>query len=281
MHDGGYSLASSVNHLIRQKNALLNIGVKNLARGKNPKDKDRSFAKFFNVPVPENYGDTFCLENVPIIPETIVKPYSGCAANGVFYINCNCEIFSVSSGKYYSSLCDGVSLEVAGKNKKISFDRWVVERAILSDDGRIARNLKVFTFYGKVGLFLETAFPFSAGGAVRKSAYDELGNVVKLRFKGAGLSSLGIPDQLRDYSNRISLASPVPFLRIDFLRGSNGLYLGEITPHPGSIYKDGVMTPDLDVILGKMFIDAEARLFKDLLQGKSFDTYREIYEATW
>ena len=282
MHGGGCSLAASVNHLIRLKNALSKVGIKNLARGDNPKDKDRFFAKNLNVPVPEIYGDNYQIESIPIIPETIVKPYSGCAANGVFYVNCNLQICSVNSGKYYTSVYEGVNSEVIAKSKRVSFDRWVVEQAILNDAGRIAHNLKVFSFYGKVGLFLETAFPGGDGeGKIKKSAYDESGNDVELRFNGTGLSGTGIPKQAYDYSNLISLASPVPFLRIDFLWGSDDLYLGEITPHPGSIYKDGVMTPELDLVLGKLFIEAEARLFKDLLQGKSFDHYREIYEANW
>lgn len=280
-YDGGFSLAYSIIHAAHFSRALSRIGIKHILGG-IPKDKDQIFGQSLGVPIPERFGDHFPIKDIPLIPETIVKPFGGSDSTGVFLIDKDLRICSIRTGNYYCSIIEGVEQEVAKKKRVVTFDRWVVEQAIFGHDGEAARNLKVFIFYGEVGLFLETSFSIECGSKkIMKSACNSEGQRVQLGFKGKELLSLGIPEEAWDYSRRISLASPVPMLRVDYLCGRDGLYLGEITRFPGPMYRGGDLTPELDIALGKIFIDAEARLFKDLLQGKTFDTYREIYGATW
>lgn len=280
-HDGGISLAYSIIHAAHFGRALSRNGV-NYILGGITKDKDQRFGMSLDVPIPKRFGDHFQIEEIPVLPESIVKPFGGSDSTGVFLIDGDLKISSVRSGNNYRSIADGVVHEIVNKNRKVTLNRWVVEEAIFGPGQELARNLKVFIFYGEIGLFLETLFSLDRGSVkLMKSAYDPEGRSVQLGFKGKELFGIGIPEQDWDYSRRISLASPVPMLRVDFLRGRDDLYLGEITRFPGPMYRGGDLTPELDIALGKMFIEAEARLFKDLLQGKSFDHYREIYEATW
>lgn len=67
----------------------------------------------------------------------------------------------------------------------------------------------------------------------------------------------------------------MPLLRIDFLVGDDGLYLGEITPNPGRYA--GAYSDKLDNTLGTFFNKSWARLLADLIAGKRFDIYQSIY----
>lgn len=102
----------------------------------------------------------------------------------------------------------------------------------------------------------------------------------EFRMNGARtrLKTSGFPKILLEYAQRISLASPVPFLRIDFLSAQNQVVLGEITPHPGGTYA-GQLFDEADKELGQMYYEAEARLYLDLLSGKKFSDYFDCYEC--
>lgn len=76
--------------------------------------------------------------------------------------------------------------------------------------------------------------------------------------------------------NEISRQIPSPFMRIDFLRGENGLVFGEFTPKPGN-YDEFEET--IDRWLGDCFLGAENRLVTDMLQGKKFDAFSDILKA--
>jgi hypothetical protein len=68
---------------------------------------------------------------------------------------------------------------------------------------------------------------------------------------------------------------PTPFLRIDFMRAGNGdLVFCEFTPRPENFDK---FNAHVDLVMGREFSSAEARLKDDLLMGKSFSRFLEIY----
>lgn len=102
----------------------------------------------------------------------------------------------------------------------------------------------------------------------------------EFRMNGARtrLKTSGFPEILLEYAKRISLASPVPFLRIDFLSAQNQVGLGGITPHPGGT-NAGQLFDEADKELGQLYYDAEARLYLDVLRGKKFFDYSGCYEC--
>ena len=74
------------------------------------------------------------------------------------------------------------------------------------------------------------------------------------------VSKLLVSQKFCSNTPKISLASPVPFSRIDYLSAQNLVGLGDIAPHPGGTY-DGQLFDETDKELGQLYYDAEARLW--------------------
>lgn len=272
----GLSHRERVNHLIRLKAELSKQGV-TIAKGNNPKDKDRALAEKLGVRVPYEYGNSFSYNEVPVIANTVIKPYQGCASKAVFFVDGDLNINLIRSSKVYKDWGAAFDNEVEPIKKSISFNRWIVEEAILDENGTNANDMKVYSFYGRSGLYVEIARGKGDEGKTLTCFYDYNKNVAEVASKGLKLfSGTGLTDDIDFLTSKIALEVPVPFLRIDFLKGADGLYLGEITPHPGGLYA-GSSSDWYDKVLGRFFIEGEARLMKDLLHGKKFELYKEIY----
>ena len=65
---------------------------------------------------------------------------------------------------------------------------------------------------------------------------------------------------------------PVPYMRIDFLRGEYRFAFGEFTPRPGDFEGFNEAT---DRMLGELYLDAETRLHADLLDGRRFPVFMD------
>lgn len=244
-------------------------------RGANPKLKDRSFAESLGVPVPKTYQQAVPLSELRLIPDTIVKPVSGAASKGVFYVDRDLKLHSVISSKSYNSLADAKE-EVERFRKSISSNKWIVEQAILSESGTPANDFKVFAFYGKIGMYLEVDRANSR--RARYAFYDADGNTLDYgpKYKNSTFPGTGVPSRIAEYAITLSQAAPVPFLRLDFHDGNNGLFLGEITPHPGGTYANE-QHDSVDRMLGEYMADAKARLYIDMLNGKEYTEFRDAY----
>ena len=155
---------------------------------------------------------------------------------------------------------------------------WIVEEAILDEDGELAPDIKAYMFYGEPGVYIEIRRGATGDGKVEHSVYDAKCNKMEFSPHYSPWEGRGVPNGLTELAQRISIHAPVPFLRIDFLAGAEGSVLGEITPHPGGTYA-GDLYDDVDKELGKLFLDAQARLAIDLLEGKTFDDYFAVYPS--
>src|SRR5699024_6795768 len=142
-----------------------------------------------------------------------------------------------------------------------------------SMDRMTGRDLKFYCFYGKVGLILEIIrYPEIRHcwwtrdfKRVTTGKYDES------LFSGDAVS----PEELQ-MIEQLSEEIPAPFVRIDFLQSENGLVFGEFTPKPGNYDDFDLKT---DQLLGDYYIEAEARLIKDLLKGKTFPEYEQFVQS--
>lgn len=268
----GASFRAGLNDLRRTKKHMMDSGVR-LFPADNDKLQDRAFASALNIPVPKTYVYGVTLEDVELIPGTVLKPLVGSSSIGVFYIDEQYKLYSLKTGRMYASLQEAQT-EVRPYTRIISADSWVVEESIRGVSDKLANDLKVFSFYGELGMFLEIDRADPA--ELRYATYDDTGQVIKRRDGERTFGGSGIPDDVRDFSTRISLASPVPFLRIDFHYGVDGVFLGELTPQPGGVHA-GALYEELDRRLGRYFARAKARLYIDLLNGKSFPEFRENY----
>ncbi|MDK6813999.1 ATP-grasp fold amidoligase family protein [Corynebacterium sp. UMB6689] len=273
--DIGVSFRSSLAHTRLWKKSIKKNGAL-IAPGGNSKTSDRHFAAALGVPSPEIFQEKETIDNIELRPNTVLKPEEGSAANGVFYVDEGLGLVSFSSRQRYPSVDEAIT-ELRSERLK-DLPVWKLEQAITSDDGNLAHDFKVWSFYGQPGVVQE----------IKRDPYTQDGNEYfyhrpsggEFRMNGARkrLETAGFPKILLDYAEKISLASPVPFLRIDFLAADNRVFLGEITPHPGGTYA-GQLFDEADKELGKLYYDAEARLYLDLLRGKKFTEYFDCYEC--
>lgn len=273
-YDIGVSFRSSIGNMRRFKSRLRSYGWE-LAPGTNSKVRDREFGQRLGLRVPETYARNVVLEDLPILANTIVKPMSGAGAKGVMYVDASRRLHSVQSGRAYDSFSEA-SAEMRSANRLGLPTRWLAEEAVLSANGEPANDMKVYMFYGEPGIYLEIARRAGARGQDLYAVHDATHRSISLGPKVSSFEGNGVPDDVLEKARRISLASPVPFLRVDFHMGATECVLGEITPHPGGTYA-GDLHDDVDRRLGELFIEAEARLFVDMLGGKAFEVYQEVY----
>src|SRR5699024_10295225 len=135
-----------------------------------------------------------------------------------------------------------------------------------------ARDLKFYMFYGKVGVVLEII----RDPEVRHCWWNGNGERI---FTGKYEESLfhgkGITPEEISMIESLSEEIPAPFVRIDFLTLEKGIVFGEFTPKPGD-YDD--FNIETDLLLGDYYLDAQARLEADLLQGKQFTAFKRLTE---
>lgn len=270
-YDVGISFRAQMVRLMHLKENLAAQGY-NISPRENDKICDRAFAEALSVPTPELLFNDVPSDDVELEPNSIIKPTVGESSRGVFFVRPDLNLVSLKTRNVYATFAEAA--EEYQRWSSASHDpHWIGERAILDESGEPARDIKVFMFYGEVGLFVEI---FRGGSNILTATYDETGRRVNYRDTDDPHRDEAIPEGVVEFATRLSLASPVPFLRVDFLVGADGPVLGEITPHPGGIYV-GDANDEADRRHGQMFLEADARLTIDHLNGKSFSTYLEAY----
>ncbi|MBK2238180.1 ATP-grasp fold amidoligase family protein [Francisella philomiragia] len=164
--------------------------------------------------------------------------------------------------------------EIVLFKNKISVDRFIVEEAVISNKGLPANDIKLYMFYGQCGFITERMRDLN--GETKYCHYDSYGNSLGNFLDGVKyFEGTGVSQQIFEYAKTISINTPIPVLRIDFLTCDDKVYLGEITSHPGNVFRGNL--DKMDAYLGQLYLEAEAKLFIDLLKGKKFDTYFNVY----
>ncbi|UJL45909.1 teichuronopeptide biosynthesis [Virgibacillus sp. NKC19-16] len=214
--------------------------------------------------------------DIPKEEGIVIKPADGAGSRGVYLVYSFHDIIDIKRSKAIDSW-DGLieTMKEDLTSGWVTDDEWFMEELIFEDKQRKvpASDIKFYCFYGKVGLILEiTRVPemkycwwTTTGEHVRTGKYDED------LFKGRGVST----DEI-ELASSISAKIPAPFIRIDFLRSTNGLVFGEFTPKPGNYDDFDELT---DQWMGDYFIEAEGRLANDLLNGKAFNEYKALRES--
>ncbi|MDE0490140.1 ATP-grasp fold amidoligase family protein [Psychrobacter sp. A3] len=234
----------------------------------NNKKIDQEFAKSLDIPTVELLQSECKFDDIEFSDYIVIKPSFGSSSRNVFlYFNSE-SIVEVKTNQTFTSL-EAFKAEIARRQIQ---GLWQTETLILNNNGKAAHDIKVYAYYGKIGAVLEIKRTDKA----YQCWYNAEGEILESErrsqpwFEGTGFES-----QVIEYAKKISLNIPAPFMRIDFYKGANGYYLGELTPHPGRYFPE--YSPELDKQLGKFFCEAEARLFRDLLDQKHFDRYSEFY----
>lgn len=220
-------------------------------------------------------------QNGPVV----IKPVHCTGSIGVYLVFNKNIILSARKGIYlsgWSHLMDDASRKLEagrmGKSpllKSLSKDEWMIEELITGPEGpnSPASDLKFYTFYGEVLLISESnpahhkkfCFWDPDMQPVKTGRYDDK------TFVGSGFTKNDLDTVISS-----SLQIPAPFLRLDMLKGNEGLVLCEITPRPGNFQ---LFNPEYDKKMGEAYRRAESRILRDLLNGKKFDAFTSIFEV--
>lgn len=243
------------------------------------KKKAYDFSDLINVRRPDSDPtlSKFDEINEPTKP-TVIKPAAGTGARGVIFYYSPDNIVLLNGNVKFSSWDEMTSY--VGANVLYSKDNifgikgeWSTEEFILEDDEKKtpARDLKFYTFYGKVFFVLEIL----RGENVRHCFWSRNGKHLRYtgQYENEDWRGDGVTEEQIKYVEDVSLKIPTPFMRIDMLKGDGEMVLGEFTPRPGQWDR---FNQEYDFKLGKQFMHARRRLLDDLLHGKDFHEFRSL-----
>jgi hypothetical protein len=209
------------------------------------------------------------------LEKVVIKPVSGRSSRGVYAVFNENVIKQVKTAEVFSgrqALIDLLRSDL--QSGVVKEDRWIIEELIVEDDDPLvaARDLKFYCFYGRVELCVETI----RDPETRYCLWDK---DCKLKdvgtFKDQLFVGRGFTPEMQKIAEGISAEIPAPFLRIDFHSTGSNLVFCEFTPTSGGIWDYGRET---DQFLGERYLEAEARLLEDMLNGKKFETYNSFYK---
>jgi hypothetical protein len=204
----------------------------------------------------------------------VIKPIEGSGSRGVYLVFSSSQIQDVKRGRILNSR-EALTVSMINDLELgwVEKDEWMIEELIhdkLSTDKLPASDLKFYCFYGKVALILEIRrFP-----ELKYCWWKPDGTRISTgKYEDDLFSGQGFMETEKELAAYISSEIPAPFIRIDFLKTANGMVFGEFTPKPGN-YDE--FNAKYDQLLGDSFLDAEARLSKDLVNKKEFEHYKSL-----
>lgn len=239
----------------------------------NAKSTGYKFVRELGVRCPRVLSSGSPFAQLKIAPNSVLKPANGSSSNGLFLITEH-ELIEVKSATRLAGL-DALSerVEQLLADNVIKQDRWILEEFIGDCDQQPvqpARDLKFYCFYGEIGLVLEV--DRQQGGHYCEWMAD--GTLAKTgRYRNQRFSGKGFLAEHAETALRVSRAIPAPFMRIDFLASEKDFVFGEFTPRPGQYNS---FNHRFDRYLGELYLNAEARLHKDLINGKTFNAFNKV-----
>ncbi|MBA0123939.1 hypothetical protein H0B56_00090 [Haloechinothrix sp. YIM 98757] len=233
-----------------------------------------AFVDELGVRRPASDRKTYRFAEIEQAHPVVIKPVRGTGSRGAYAVFAPDRIRHLFDGKELSSWAEMAAhagkLMAPGARRRLP-DRWMVEELVLEDGAshRLATDVKFYACYGEVLL-------------VRESRRLPGGTQAVQFWTGAGeRTDVGIPDEplpeargatpeqcelVREISRRI----PVPFMRIDMLRGEDELVFGEFTPRPGGFEQ---LNAEWDRAFAEGWVRAEGRIIEDVLTGKDFSAF--------
>jgi len=258
-----FSAAVNLRSAYDNNNALPERRISNKTNGPE-------FAKSLGLKTPKQLFSFLSFSDVPIVENSVIKPQYGFYARGVFIVKTEHEILELNTGRVFTSLQSlKQHISYLLNSKVVKKDLWKVEAFVSDKNGNPPNDIKFYAFYGQIGWVVEIQrFPEAkyhimngSGATIKSSRYKE-----SQCFVGNGVNK---EDLL--LAEKISLEIPSPFIRIDFIRASEGLFFTEFTSRPGVI---GRLSRQRDHLYGTYYHQAEARLYTDLINGKAFDKFK-------
>lgn len=239
------------------------------------KGKSVRFAEAVGLPVPRSEYP-LKLDEITFDQPSVIKPVHIEGGRWIYALRKESdgrlrELFSDKTYPDEAALRAAIRQALEEKGGK-SRDAWLKEEMIVGSSGSPLDtvDVKMYTFYGKVGLVLQVD---RWRGRVYRF-FDRAGELVDTGKYSAAPGVEPVFDQtLIDEAERVSLRIPWPHVRVDFLVSDNDWRFGEFTLRPGMA---AGFNDRWDRKLGQMYVKAQARLMEDLIMGKDFNEYRQL-----
>lgn len=246
-------------------------------RGIPHKLKMYEFAASHGIKVPEifevwNNASGIILQTLP--DEFVLKSDGGSSSRGVIplrRVSQDCYE-RIGSGETYTE--KEVREEfIEGSRRGLAYGCIFAEEMIHQrgySRSPIPDDIKIYSAYGKTMMVMlrqVSGTGSSAGIARRYLSADgtDLGAVSETALVDDGIV---VPENLPDLisvANHLSSAIGIPFCRVDLYSSTRGILFGEITRAPGDTQ---LYTLEHDRFLGRMWLEAEARLQMDMQRGR-------------
>lgn len=228
------------------------------------------FVKQLGFSIPKQ-SNAFTLDALRPESNMTIKPIDSDGGRGVYLVYSPSNIYDIKRERKiadWNQLVESMKEDLS--KGWVKEDKWFKESLLSLNEDEPARDLKFYSFYGHVALILEV----KRSGKTTYCWWDSTGAKIDTgKYQDSLFNGIGVTaDEIKQVSH-LSKHIPVPFMRIDFLRTSEGLVFGEFTPKPGHFDKFNDKT---DQMLGERFLTAEADLVNDLLHGKCFEHYLKI-----
>lgn len=274
------SNAMSFKEIVAEKSQLRRLGYKEYSWKLDEKTSVYPFADSIGLRRPKVDPRIYKFSEIkePNGP-VVIKPIQSTGSMGVYLVFNENAILSAREGVFLKSW-DELQADAnkklenwkAGKNKLFTKDEWMIEELVLDAPNSTTppSDLKFYCFYGEVFLVLET------NRLHKKFCYwDPKMNLIKPRNDRELYVGEGFTQEQLNLVAEASSKVPSPFIRLDMLNGHDGLVLGEATPRPGRYHLYDI---EYDRKLGEAYRKAEARLTRDLLNGKKFDEFTSHFK---
>lgn len=225
------------------------------------KEGVRALGAMSGLPTPELYvRPTPILEmDFDSLPEVfVIKPVIGSSKKGVYVLQ--------RHGSHFRDLLRSKEITTAARVKReisalaaegIVGEAVIAEQALVNGD-QIAYDWKVYAFQGEAALIWQV---WRSDGGRQSSYYDgqwrRLGDVRRGKESHDSLPQPTLPVDLLEAARDVSRLLPVPFARIDLYEHGGRVYLGEVTPMPGSGQR---FKRHIDRAMGEAWEEAESRL---------------------
>lgn len=235
------------------------------------KHAGKRFAQELGLRVPKTLQADVSFDRIVPTEGILLKPENGCSGAGVFIVRSLEDITELKTGRLFLSWAElktRIAQMLSGHD--VLADSWMVEEFVGDGEGNVPVDVKFNTFYGQVGWMAE----IRKHPNVKYHMMDGAGNTIKSELYQADelFIGKGVGEPEIALAKQISLEIPAPFMRIDFLRGEQGLVLNEFTPRPGVM---GYFHEKRDSLYGRMYHEADSRLLNDLLSGKRFEAFHK------
>ncbi|MGH3516214.1 MAG: ATP-grasp fold amidoligase family protein [Haloechinothrix sp.] len=246
----------------------------------NPKHAAYDFAGSHGIRTPRIFGhfpDAASIEWDALPDRFVLKTCDGWSATGVVPLVQDGGTYRDLLGENGTVTRDDVAemLRRRAATGEVSAELFAEEllTSPYPDRPGLALDIKIYCFYGTVGMMMVRNANGSRGhDQLRVRYFDpdgtDLGDAMLHLETDSTLPEPLFREQLVEAAARLSAALPTPFVRLDFYEQTDGIVFGEITPSPGG---KQLARPDIDIKLGKLWEDAEARLRAEIIASGALE----------